>query len=686
MLIVEKEIVKYSYEDTDFSTITCFYSEEKNKDKICLFYSDDELKTLFSYEDFYKWERETEYVYYLRTSNNNRSGYEIDEAGKIFEKFPSWQYLIVELGVDRGNFICSRLTSEREIINSIFKTLSKKGIHVYRINIPLPEDIVEENRADYVCKNAMGNYLRLIQEHAVNPPEYIQKITDVPEQDLRPSKNLHGKIIGEHRKTIFLVGPCIIGGWGNPDGERLGEILYEKIQKAGMDYQIRLVAMNENTKSNKKEMLENDVKKNDIVMIVTDIASDYELDLTPKYNSYKGSKFLYTDLPIHTTVTANKLIADELIEKVIKPVYDTTDKSEDEVVLYHGRVQFSPQQENEIFEFTKNIKRIRDIPADATVGAIVMNCNPFTYGHRYLVEYAAAKVDYLYLFVVEEDLSAVPFVDRLFLVREGIKDISNVIVIPSGKFIISKDTFFNYFDKENDTHVANAEEDVEIFGRFIAQKLRISKRFVGEEPYDEVTGLYNSTLKEILPFYGVELVEIPRKKYEGEDYAINATNVRMALKKGDFGTISKTVPSFVVDYLCENKNTVVHRMYRLKEKEGMRACNIIQEKLDKLVKEISSFDKVVLYSIGIDTQGIVKRLPIDVFSRIEYCDKSANNKTVYFNNKKVHSPKELMTSLKDYTIVVGTSGYGKQVYEEFAQDGIELSRCIFNTISFFGDK
>ena len=28
-----------------------------------------------------------------------------------------------------------------------------------------------------------------------------------------------------------------------------------------------------------------------------------------------------------------------------------------------------------------------------TVGAIVMNCNPFTLGHRALVEYAAAKVD-----------------------------------------------------------------------------------------------------------------------------------------------------------------------------------------------------------------------------------------------------------------------------------------------------
>ncbi|MCI5577183.1 MAG: [citrate (pro-3S)-lyase] ligase, partial [Succinivibrio sp.] len=70
-----------------------------------------------------------------------------------------------------------------------------------------------------------------------------------------------------------------------------------------------------------------------------------------------------------------------------------------------------------------------------------MNCNPFTLGHKHLVEYAAKLVDYLYIFVVEEDLSAIPFVDRLFLVHENTKHLSNVIVVPSGDFIISQTTF-----------------------------------------------------------------------------------------------------------------------------------------------------------------------------------------------------------------------------------------------------
>ncbi|PUU99564.1 [citrate (pro-3S)-lyase] ligase, partial [Acinetobacter baumannii] len=58
------------------------------------------------------------------------------------------------------------------------------------------------------------------------------------------------------------------------------------------------------------------------------------------------------------------------------------------------------------------------------IGAIVMNCNPFTLGHQYLVEYAAAQVVRLYLFVVEEDKSEFPFADRLELVKQGVAHLS----------------------------------------------------------------------------------------------------------------------------------------------------------------------------------------------------------------------------------------------------------------------
>ena len=182
------------------------------------------------------------------------------------------------------------------------------------------------------------------------------------------------------------------------------------------------------------------------------------------------------------------------------------------------------------------------------VGALVMNCNPFTLGHQYLVEYAAARVAWLYIFVVQEDKSEFPFADRIELVRKGVHHLRNVTVLPSGKFIISQQTFSGYFNKSELQDVqVDSSQDVEIFGREIAPELGITIRFAGEEPTDNVTRQYNETMKEILPRYGVEFREIPRKTFGSEP--ISASTVRKALKVGDFKKIKKLVPNTTLAYL-----------------------------------------------------------------------------------------------------------------------------------------
>ena len=184
------------------------------------------------------------------------------------------------------------------------------------------------------------------------------------------------------------------------------------------------------------------------------------------------------------------------------------------------------------------------------VGALVMNCNPFTLGHLHLVEYAAAQVAKLYIFVVEEDKSEFPFADRFELVRQGVKNFSNVEVLPSGQFIISQQTFSGYFNKAELQDVAvDSSEDVEIFATEIAPTLGITIRFAGEEPTDSVTRRYNETMRQILPLHGVDFCEIPRKTFDGE--AISASNVRELLKRGDFDAIKNLVPETTFDYLRE---------------------------------------------------------------------------------------------------------------------------------------
>ena len=62
------------------------------------------------------------------------------------------------------------------------------------------------------------------------------------------------------------------------------------------------------------------------------------------------------------------------------------------------------------------------LPATGKVGAAVMNCNPFTIGHRYLIETAAKECDLLYIFVLSEDKSEFSFADRLEMVKRGTAD------------------------------------------------------------------------------------------------------------------------------------------------------------------------------------------------------------------------------------------------------------------------
>ena len=185
------------------------------------------------------------------------------------------------------------------------------------------------------------------------------------------------------------------------------------------------------------------------------------------------------------------------------------------------------------------------------IGAIVMNCNPFTLGHKFLIEYAAAKVTKLYIFVVEEDKSEFKFADRLKLVESGVEEFPNVEVIPSGKFIISQQTFSGYFNKAELQNVAvDSTQDVEIFAREIAPTLGINIRFAGAEPEDTVTRQYNENMKNILPRYGIDFCEIPRREIDGE--VISAKSVRAALKVGDFEKISKLVPITTFEFLRNN--------------------------------------------------------------------------------------------------------------------------------------
>ena len=201
------------------------------------------------------------------------------------------------------------------------------------------------------------------------------------------------------------------------------------------------------------------------------------------------------------------------------------------------------------------------------IAAIVMNANPFTLGHQFLVETAAAACNTLHLFVVSEDASLVPFTIRKRLVKEGTAHIPNVILHDSGPYMISNATFPSYFLKDEAAVITgHARLDIEIFTK-IARALGITARFVGEEPASEVTGIYNKIMAEELPKAGIACRVIPRRTVEeslalqgrsaseirlasssASGAVISASTVRRCLQKEDWQTLRALVPETTLRY------------------------------------------------------------------------------------------------------------------------------------------
>jgi hypothetical protein len=200
------------------------------------------------------------------------------------------------------------------------------------------------------------------------------------------------------------------------------------------------------------------------------------------------------------------------------------------------------------------------------IAAIVMNANPFTLGHQFLVEQAALENDWVHLFIVSEDQSLVPFSVRKMLVQQGVSHLANVICHDSGDYIISSATFPSYFqENENAVIESNALLDLEIFSQ-IAKTLGIQRRYVGEEPFSRVTHLYNQIMQQKLPEHGIECVVIPRQSRGNQ--IISASKVRQCIKTGDFAQVQKMVPASTYDYfMSDAAQPVISRIQQTEQVE-----------------------------------------------------------------------------------------------------------------------
>lgn len=235
-----------------------------------------------------------------------------------------------------------------------------------------------------------------------------------------------------------------------------------------------------------------------------------------------------------------------------------------EIARLDGQMVFMENRRDGFQQYCTNLKK-KYVQAEQ-IAAVVMNANPFTLGHRYLIQQASKENDVVHLFLLSEEAGPIPYAIRRKLVEEGIADLPNIVIHESGSYIISSSTFPSYFLKDSDTVICTqAVLDLTIFSK-IAQCLGIQRRYVGEETTSRVTTLYNEVMTAHLPEYGIQCCVIPRLQVDGKP--ISASTVRQAIHDGMLDAIQEMVPQSTYLYftgvesqsvreaICQEKNVL----------------------------------------------------------------------------------------------------------------------------------
>lgn len=392
------------------------------------------------------------------------------------------------------------------------------------------------------------------------------------------------KTVGQPRNydvTLHIYGRCGVFGYAVEDKETVASFLQQRYNDDS-NRSIRVVnhglwgADDKKIISNiNEDVLEQVIKKEDIVVLYMNFIEGMEMlkkisvlvyDSTEDFHKEKNLSNIFYDRPGHMTKEGYRVISDIIYKKIEELIINYKGNSlslEKQKKILENSLGYENEvtYEQNITDFEQSINsyltRVKQQLGEGfndkgLVGAIIMNCNPFTKGHRYLIEMAKKEVDELIIFVLEEDKSYFSFEDRYRLVKEGTEDLENVHVLPSGSFILSALTFPEYFIKEQIQNLQiNPLKDIDIFAKKIAPELNIKIRFAGTEPQDNITGQYNETMREFLPKYGIEFREIPRVLFQ--DTVISASTVRRLLENKRYDELRNYVPNTTFKYLVNRR-------------------------------------------------------------------------------------------------------------------------------------
>ena len=273
-----------------------------------------------------------------------------------------------------------------------------------------------------------------------------------------------------------------------------------------------------------------------------------ELNYFDTNGIFDNQHYYFIDEYRHYSPKGNYIFA----KSIIKNFY-FTHNSEKISISYLRKIEADDRfylKENDVFKFKEYLLKNK-FNEKGKIGFIQMNASPFTNGHAYLIDTAKNLCDYLYVFVVEDNPNAFPFLDRFLMIKEYVENDKNIKVLSGSNFIGSKFTIPAYFDKKTNIPF-DAEEDLKNFNDIIMPILNIDVRFMGEEPNSEVTRKLNEAYINYMNQIGKELVVVKRLKCN--NCYISASYVREGLKNSDWSIVRKLVPKHVYLYLKQFDN------------------------------------------------------------------------------------------------------------------------------------
>ncbi len=253
-------------------------------------------------------------------------------------------------------------------------------------------------------------------------------------------------------------------------------------------------------------------------------------------------KFAYEQNIIHLFVYTKPENSDLFLAQGFYPIIKTDD------------VLFLENTKRGITSYCTKLEKYATI--DEKVCGLVMNLNPITNGHEYLIAKASSENDIVHLIIVKEDKSVFPYEVRLNLLKQVTEKYKNVVIHDGSDYCISSATFPTYFikSKENIPSIY-ANLDLNIYGTYLAKALKINRRYIGEEPYSKTTNMYNEVMKVVLPKYNIEVVEVERKAIDSD--IISASKVRELLKQDKLNEVEKYVPIETFEFLKSNRGVEI---------------------------------------------------------------------------------------------------------------------------------